>query len=189
MPRVFAMQPPNIGQNFSCGYNNVQGLHDKNGCKIPEINKDFSHDFEILSETWGCNCEKIFPGYVVIAQQEPAKHCGVKKGRKSGGIIVLCKPGLVKNTKVLKKSENFVWCEISKNVIKGLEKNLVFVSAYIHDITSAYYDPNVFNEFSNDITTFCNENTPLLIMGDLNSRTGVEDDQLSDPQIDNTSLI
>ena len=183
------MQSSLIEHNFSCGYNNVQGLHDKNGCKIPEITKDFTNDIEIISETWGCNCEKHFPGYTIIAEQEPVKHAGVKKGRKSGGIIVLGKPDLVKNTKVLKISKNFIWCEISKNIMKGLQKNLIFVAAYINDVTSAYFDPNVFSDFSNDITYFCDENSPMLVMGDLNSRTGHEEDHLHEPNFESLSPI
>ena len=183
------MQSSLIEYNFSCGYNNVQGLHDKNGCKIPEITKDFTNDIEIISETWGCNCEKHFPGYTIIAEQEPVKHAGVKKGRKSGGIIVLGKPDLVKNTKVLKISKHFIWCEISKTIMKGLQKNLIFVAAYINDVTSAYFDPNVFSDFSNDITYFCDENSPMLVMGDLNSRTGHEEDHLHEPNFESLSPI
>ena len=130
------MQSHGIKHNFTVGYNNIQGLHDKNGCKIPEITKDLTNDIEILSETWGCNCEKNFAGYSIIAQQEPVKHAGVKKGRKSGGIIVLGKKGWDKCTKVLKISENFIWCEVDKKIMKGLENNLIFVAAYIHDVTS-----------------------------------------------------
>ena len=72
----------------------------------------------------GCNCEKNFAWYSIIAQQEAVKHAGVKKGRKSGGIMVLVKQtGLAKNTTTLKMSKNLIWCEVSKNVMKGLEKN------------------------------------------------------------------
>ena len=148
------MQSHRIPHNFTVGYNNILGLHDKNGCKIPEITKDFTNDIEIISETWGCNCKINFAGYNIIAQQEPVKHAGVKKGRKSGGIIVLGKKGWDKCIKVLQISEHFIWCEVSKNVMKGLENNLIFVAAYIHDVTSVYYDSNVFNEFSNNISTF-----------------------------------
>ena len=103
------------------------------------------------------------------------KNPGIKKGRKSGGMIVLCKSGLIRNIKVLKVTKNFVWLEVCKNIVKNLKTNLLIVCAYIHDITSTYYDPNVFDDLSTDITNFCNMNTPLIITGDLNSRTGIDD--------------
>ena len=73
--------------------------------------------------------------------------------------------------------------------MEGLQHNLILVAAYVNDITSAYYDPNVFPEFSSNISYFCNEDTPMIITGDLNSRTGNGDDQLCDPQIDMVSPI
>ena len=51
-----------------------------------------------------------------------------------------------------------------------------------------HYDTNVFDDLSTDIMNFCNMNTPLFITGDLNSRTGIEDDFFSDPQIDNSYI-
>ena len=170
--------------NFNIGSHNVKGLHNKNECKIDDITKELVNDIEILSETWGCGCEKHFDGYVIIAQSEPVKHAGIKAGRKSGGIIVLCREGLRNQIKVRKISKNFVWSEISKEVVENMEKNLMLVSAYIHDVTSSYFDQNVFDELSLGISEFCNDNTPLLIMGDLNSRTSTEDENFSDPQID-----
>ena len=75
---------------FSIGFQNVQGMHDGGGCKINEIKNNLSNDIEILSETWGCNCDLSFESYTahVVASQ---KHQGVKKGRKSGGFVILLK--------------------------------------------------------------------------------------------------
>jgi exonuclease III len=183
------MLHPKPIRNFKIGYKNIQGLHNKNGCKIGECSKEFFNEIEIISETWGCNCDKKFDGYELIAESEPQKNPGVKKGRKSGGIIVLCKQGLQNIIKVLKISKNFIWVEISKNVIQNLENNLVMVSAYIHDASSTYFKPPIFDELSADIVKFCDEKTPLILMGDLNSRTGVEDEKFVDKIIDSLSCI
>ena len=76
-----------VCHNFKIGYKNSQGLHNKNGCKLDDCSKEFTCDIEILSETWGCNCEKnTFENYDILAQVDPQKHKGTKKGRKSGGI-------------------------------------------------------------------------------------------------------
>ena len=51
---------------FSVGFQNIQGLHDKNGCKMQEISKEFTNDIEIIVETWGCKCDLEFPDYGVV---------------------------------------------------------------------------------------------------------------------------
>ena len=88
---------------------------------------------EILAETWGCKCdlrfEKYTPDYV-----SPQKHIGVKKGRASGGFIVLIKNHLCKNVKIIKKSNNFVWIEVVGKVINNPHENIFVVGTYIHDI-------------------------------------------------------
>ena len=174
--------------NFKIGSLNIKGLHNSNGCKIQDVTNDLVSDIEILCETWGCKCEKQFDGYDVIAQSVPVKHRGVRSGRKSGGIIVLCRYELKRSIKVKKISKNFVWTEISKHLIHNLEKNLILVSAYIHDASSTYYDPSIFEELSSGITEFCDDNTPLIIMGDLNSRTGLLDEYFSDSNFDDCHI-
>ena len=165
---------PKQNYNFRVGFKNIKGLHDKNGCKIGDCSNEFSNDIEFVSETWGCPCEKQFNGYEMIAETLPQKHEDIKKGRKSGGLIALGKKGIIKQVKMKKKSKNFIWLEISRHLIPGLEKNLYVVAAYINDITSKYYDPNVFEELSADIANFCDLDTPLIITGDLNSRIAGE---------------
>ena len=80
--------------------------------------------------------------------------------------------------------KNFVWTEISKHLIHNLDKNLILVSAYIHDASSSYYEASIFEELTLGITEFCDDNTPLIIMVDLNSRTGLLDEKFSDPNFD-----
>lgn len=162
--------------NFKIGYKNVGGLHNNNGCKIPDLLTELNNDVEVISETWGCTCKKQFNGYRIVAESNPQKHEHVKKGRKSGGIIVLVKPFLANKIKVLKVANNFVWLEISKCVTTGLDRNLLLACTYIHDVSSTYFDQNVFEELSSDISTYCDHETPLIITGDMNARTGCEDD-------------
>ena len=67
---------------------------------------------------------------------EPQKHQGVKKGRKSGGFIILIKKKLENKFKIAKKSSNFVWLEFSKSLIKNAKENFFVVATYVSDITS-----------------------------------------------------
>ena len=70
-----------------------------------------------------------------------------------------------------------MWLEISKDVIKNADKNLVLATGYVHDISSKYYDPNAFENLALGITKMCDENTPLIITEDFNGRTGEIDDK------------
>ena len=66
-------------------------MHDGIECKADEISKSLTSDIEVISEVWGFNCELNFENYShhIIS---PQKHLGVKRGRKSGGFIILIKP-------------------------------------------------------------------------------------------------
>ena len=162
----------NYIKNFSVGYQNIHGLHDQLGCKAKRLECELRHDIEILSEIWGCNCKLDFGEYEYEII-EPQKHAGVKKGRKSGGFIILIKKHIDRKLiKFFKISNNFVWIEVSKNLIENLNENLLIIASYINDITSTYYDDEIFEELNNDVLTFCNGENPVLLMGDLNSRTG-----------------
>ena len=66
--------------------------------------------------------------------------------------------------------------EISKDVIKNANKNLILVTGYVHDVSSKYYDPNAFENLAIEITKNCDDTTPLIITGDFNGRTGEIDD-------------
>ena len=166
-------------KQFSVGCRNIKGLHDDSVCKINEIKRDLSDDIEILVETWGCKCKLEFEDYF-LEYVSPQKHMGVKKGRNSGGFIVLFKNYLAKNVKIIKKSNNFVWIEVDKKFFHNLEKNPVIVGTYIHDITSSYYDEKMFVELNSDILKFSGEGTPILYTGDFNARVGNVSDNYDD---------
>ena len=57
-----------------------------------------------------------------------------------------------------------------------MEENIIIVATYINDITSSYYDEKIFEELYRDIFKFCDENTPIMFIGDFNGRTGDADD-------------
>ena len=123
---------------------------------------------------------------------EPEKHEGVKKGRKSGGFVILLKKHMSfgKDILIRKTSNNFVWLEINKKYIKNLQNNFFVVGAYINDITSSYYDDKIFQELHMDILEFGSGDTPILFMGDFNGRTGTLDDVYREShQIENTISV
>ena len=137
-------------------------------------------DIEILAETWGCGCILNFGEYEIIYSVDSQKHKGISKGRKSGGIKVLIRSSISKNVKIRKSSNNFIWIEVDKRYIGNLEENLLILATYVNDITSTYYDDRIFEELHQDILHFSNENTPILLTGDFNGRTGTLDDIFAD---------
>ena len=163
---------------LSVGFQNIQGLHSGTGCKINEITEDLCNDIEILVEIWGCNCGVSFGNQYAKHLVAPQKHDGVKKGRKSGGFVILLKNhlSLGKDVLIRKTSNNFVWLEVDKKYITNLQKNFFIVGVYINDITSTYYDDKIFQELYTDILEFSSGDTPILFMGDFNGCTGTLDD-------------
>ena len=117
------------GPTFSVGFQNIHGMHHVSGCKLREVGNELTHDIEILGETWGCKCELEFENYFYESVQ-PQKHIGVKKGRDSGGFIVLFKNYLEKNVKIVKKSNNFIWIEVNRKFIDNLEKKFLICLLY-----------------------------------------------------------
>ena len=113
----------------SVGFQNIEGLHNGSGCKLSYIKDTLFSDIEILCEVWGCDCDKnvndINYMHNLVKSQ---KHTGVKKGRKSGGFLILYKNYLAKNIKILESSNNFVWIEIDKSCIKNMQNNVLIVA-------------------------------------------------------------
>ena len=158
-------------RKVSIGFQNIEGLHNGNGCKLLDIKEGLSNDIEILCEVWGCSCDLNFNDINYLHYfVKPQKHTRVKKGRKSGGFLTLYKNDQAKNVKVLENSNNFVWIEVDKSCITNMENNLIIVAIYINDITSTYYDDKIWEELYTGILKFGNENTPMLMMVDLNGR-------------------
>ena len=143
-------------QGFSVGYQNIHGLHDNTGCKARSLENELKNDIEIWSEVWGCECELEFDDYL-FESIEPQKHFGVTKGRKSGGFIILAKKHLEKNFKIAKKSNNFVWIELSKNLIKNEMEIFFIVAAYVSDVSSTYFNEEIFEELNKDTLNFCKD--------------------------------
>ena len=114
----------NVTQGLPVGYQSIDGLHDSTGCKAARLENESKCDIEIWSEIWRCECKFEYNDYLVETI-EPQKHSGVTKGRKSGGFIVY---------KIVKKSNNFVWIELSKSLIKNGSENVFIVAAYMNDI-------------------------------------------------------
>ena len=146
------------------------------GCKLGnEIN--LTCDIEILAETWtsckDCSTTQV-SGYKLVKLIEPEKKG--KKGRSSGGIQIFCKSYLYGKLKVLKTSDKYVWFDIDKSLFDNVNYNIKVCAIYSQPALSKYYRDTVWEDLESDIISFSSENTPLLIIGDMNGRTGERTD-------------
>ena len=94
---------------LTISYLNIEGVHSKIlGCKIPHIEKYLNSDIEILAESWGsCKHDKGLKDYHLI-EVKLRKLKDIKKGRKSGGLLIYFKNFLLNHIKMIKQAENYV---------------------------------------------------------------------------------
>ena len=76
-----------------------------------------------------------------------------------------------------KNNSEFLWFKISKQYIKT-SKDIYVCGVYILPNSSKYFLLEMFEDLENDIETFYS-NGSILLMGDLNSRTGKYSDSVS----------
>ena len=140
------------------------------------------YDLVILSETWlhdkisqnleiqGYECFHLYGN----------KSFGVKKGRFSGGISVYFRSDLKPYIEILEANKNgVVWVKISENIL-ALDSDIYLCSAYVPPKKStvlASQDVDLFDEIESGISKY-NRMGKTYIVGDLNSRTGLQPDQL-----------
>ena len=167
--------------DLSLGYQNIDGIHSPQfGCKLPYLHSKFSNDLEVISETWGsCAHEKNVTGYKILEIVPPHKKSNVKKGRASGGIIVYCKEHLEKFVRKVKITPFYVWILIDKNVFYKLDKSIKICVVYNPPENSKYCNKDIYDDISLDLLQKSTSNHPIIIMGDLNSRTGTLEDHES----------
>ena len=159
--------------DLSFGYQNIEGVHSSFGCKLPYIHSKFIHDIEVLSETWGiCSHEKNISGYKLVEKVEPQKKSNIKKGRASGGLLIYCKEELAKYITRTKKTDYYVWLNIDKSIFFNLQKSVKVCVAYNPPESSKYCNKEIYDEISADLLARSNSNSPVIMIGDFNSRTG-----------------
>ena len=170
----------NLLDNKAClklGCWNVKGLISKEHDKTDDIlflNELKDYDIIGLTETHtvqGKNNETPIAGYETCYFHRPKN---VRAPHGSGGINVLIKPNLRKAVKLFPSQNNdYVWLHLDKNLL-GLKQKLYICIAYIPPPDSSYsqklqYD--ILDQVENDIRKL-KTSGEILILGDLNARTG-----------------
>ena len=174
--------------NFSVSFQNIEGLHVDGECFLADITQNINSDINFLAETWTCEHDKEIKGFNSF-HKNGYKTPGVCSGRSSGGLLVYIKEHLYKHVKILKSTPYNCWVEVDKKVFNNLNENLIISAQYCPPTNSKYSTQNSLEELDVDILKFCNENTPFILVGDLNARSGCLPDNLEiDPNLDPSGL-
>lgn len=165
--------------SFSISAWNIQGLNSYlfglKSRNLDFLDKVTGVDIIILQETWckgevptGCP-----PNYREIIVPS-TKLNGVTQGRDSGGMLVWYKSQLADSIEIKKKGKYHIWLKLEKGIISS-EKSIFLCAIYIPPIESPYFDEEIFSTIEEETSHFQAQGS-VLIMGDLNSRTGEEAD-------------
>ena len=159
-------------------YWNIQGL---NASKLEDsrlADKIGKHDLICIAETHYDNSQNInVPGYKCF------KVCRVKNkkiNRCFGGLAILYKNELQGGVKFLEhKNNDYVWVKLCK-VFFGTNKDNYLCAAYIPPENSSYNkirNEETLDMIENDMVKYSDYGY-VTLLGDLNARTGVENDYI-----------
>ena len=160
--------------------------------------KDFIHllqtnDIVSLAETWLNDIECALIHREFSKDYKVMYSCRRKKKnakRDSGGIMVFIKKRLSKNIEIVENNvEDILWlkanCQNSQNTV-----DIYFCCTYISPKSFCRYqleDVSKLDTLHNNVIKFKNKGH-VIILGDINCRTGTEDDFIDVPQENNFVL-
>ena len=131
------------------------------------------YDIIILTETWKADTLKInIEGFWDYSQVRPKHKNAI---RHSGGITVLAKNHLRFGLKLVEDTEEFLWFRLKKSLFQ-LENDIFLCAAYIppNNTTPTITTKKYYFGKLNEILIKYNDKGDVVIMGDLNARTGNE---------------
>ena len=132
-------------------------------------------DFMFLTETWS-DKEINIPGFKTFVS-DPTTPRTDRPSRMSGGVTLLVKLKYEKYVSIEKKSKNYIWCKVSKDLLNN-NRDLFLCGAYIPPEKSFYFDQEIFDELENDVINFLSKGNTILL-GDFNGRTSTLNDFVS----------
>ena len=87
-------------------------------------------------------------------------------------MLIYCKNPLAKYIKNEKETPYYTWLTIDKSIFFNLKKSINVCVAYNPPENSQYCNKEIYEEISMDLLQKSSSNCPVIILGDLNSRTG-----------------
>ena len=151
--------------NIRIGSWNVNGLRNKlNDPDFIDMLKEF--DICFLQETW-MNTDIQIDSFCSFNLYATRIH---SKGRCSGGMVALVKQNIRKKVKFVGKKEYGIWLKVNKDIIND-EKHLYIGGVYIPPSNSKYAPTKPFESLERDVSDL-QATGSILVLGDLNARTG-----------------
>lgn len=130
------------------------------------------HDFICLSETKTDEFDTIqIPGYLFEVKNRKSKSTV-----RSGGIAFGYREEFHKYIQIIETSSKvMMWVKISSELCKTDQDVLIGIT-YIPPENSVYKTTNVYDEIEGEILRFSSTHKYILLSGDFNSRTGIDED-------------
>ena len=146
-----------------------------------------NHDIFVLCETWTNSISNIsIPNFENFAVHRPRRKANSR--RDSGEVIVYLRNEISSGVKLLKAGpEDAIWLLLDREFFK-LKQNIVLCACYrVPDNSShqAFVANDMFDLIQENMVLYAEQfNSEFIICGDLNSRTSIEDDFISNDVTD-----
>ena len=174
-----------IFKNLTVGCWNIQGIYEKvNGVKICKLNEMFyahtlkTYDILCLQETHLAPDDNIpqFSGY------DATPHCRKKSSnnRYFGGTMIYIRSSISKGVKIGKTFDQDALELILLKNFFGLNTDIKLLFTYASPINSCYTKNRALNILEKIETHYIDGGNNSIIMGDLNGRTKLGDDFVTD---------
>ena len=165
----------------------------KNRDPYSDFGKHFLQNSIIfMSETWRGKFDKYFLNWDDDFQEFPKIAVkDYKKNRSSGGNILFIRKSLLPYCEIIVHDAYHVWCKLSNSIINNADTDIFLCCVYIPPKDSRLIKSGKafnFDKLMEEITCFDNLGK-ILIMGDMDSRVGTEDDFVRDDEIDENLLL
>ena len=157
---------------------NINGLYDKVHDDL-FLNEICKHDLLFITETHLKNEEHInVTGYYTLHRNH---HQIKSNGKIDGGIAMLCKDNLQKGITIVNdQNPDYIWFKLDRQFFT-LDKHLYVCAAYLPHEQSHYLaqrDQDTVESIESDIANLSRDGH-ILILGDLNARSGVLNDYVN----------
>ena len=140
-----------------------------------EFIKDY--DIFIFSKTWKADTPKLnIEGFWDYSQVRPKHKNAI---RHSGGITILAKHNIQPELRLVENSEGFLWIRLGKSFF-NLENDIFLCGAHIppkNTTQNILSKTDYFDSSENSVFKYKDKRN-IVIMGDLNAWTGIEDHTL-----------
>ena len=134
-----------------------------------------TYDILCISETFLDETENIsVPGYSFLSKPRKMHYY-----RKSGGLGIFVKSTLSQNIELIETdSEYGLWIKLKKSLL-SLDQDIVIGAIYVPPEQSRFCNDDEWLLLNNEITDLNNRYDYLILTGDMNARTGQENDYIS----------